>query len=859
MIFKRVHKFCIVYLSLAKQMLNRIVRPTNASFFYFVIPFSTGDFSWNQFFFIFIFLLIAIGIIIVHILLALKQKKVWHYYYTERREYLKRAELVRPSRLWMAKDKSGPFKEQAKQDWIERVLNLPEEYRKPLVRHLLNTYLLNSTNQFSVPYLMVCSLLFDKKYFSKRVGDFFALLGPEFPRVTNYIIKNSYKKIPLEYRWEDYCFTWKMRTLHFIRWYLKVFFYLWNFFIIGIIYKWLLLFYKYTKLVFGIIYYTLRAPWQKYVYRPYLKRHAIKFNNLWQPKYRQFEAHYIQPRIRQFIRWYAFKFRVNKKAFFLKVFYKTMRLLRPVFFVLTVLGLGYAFLYFSNNYASAERAVKEYIHWRSLDQPINDFRFFLITWAVAFPYISYRLIWYQSLWFSEPATGDMSDHRPYGTTAWEIYLETSYEDMLLYFLWWSQNFYFLYYWVTQVLFFRAYDYQFLQLDRVHGNWLFRNRCYDFYTYLFIGRSYLRESRLDILFPKRTLVVYNPIIKYRPFLFPEFSYPEEWTHERTRGIAYLSQGWLKDGIWRYWFRSLFTYPNHSVPQAVNGMGGPLRYEEFQFTTKMYRLYSWAWHNSAYNWWSRRKEWDCPLLLAKLGLGIDRDVVVDYTATWDKGMIWSSRFDGTEGFFDREQSIGSSLKAHSVFRRTCAKYNIPLDYTFWDDWGHIFKIVLLAQIKEAAVREISSETAASLATKGLPFGPGRELDREESIAYWKRQEETAKVFGYWKRQLPTRTELSGLTEFQHDESFSHKLFISSTFCPGKYNEDSDVALMAWMLGDLPKHHSNYNHFWQPCPDRWCNNGLDDYDPYLISPVTNFLDVETDALWLYSKNFPIETILP
>ena len=51
-----------------------------------------------------------------------------------------------------------------------------------------------------------------------------------------------------------------------------------------------------------------------------------------------------------------------------------------------------------------------------------------------FPYISYRLIWYQSLWFSEPATGDMSDHRPYGTTAWEIYLETSYEDMLLYFL-----------------------------------------------------------------------------------------------------------------------------------------------------------------------------------------------------------------------------------------------------------------------------------------------------------------------------------------------------------------------------------------------------------------------------------------
>ena len=37
---------------------------------------------------------------------------------------------------------------------------------------------------------------------------------------------------------------------------------------------------------------------------------------------------------------------------------------------------------------------------------------------------------------------------------------------------------------------------------------------------------------------------------------------------------------------------FFYPNHSEPQAITGMGGPLRYEEFQFTTKMYRLYSWA---------------------------------------------------------------------------------------------------------------------------------------------------------------------------------------------------------------------------------------------------------------------------
>ena len=50
-------------------------------------------------FLFFIFLLIAIGIIIVHIRLALNQKKVWHYYYTERREYLKKANLVRPSRI----------------------------------------------------------------------------------------------------------------------------------------------------------------------------------------------------------------------------------------------------------------------------------------------------------------------------------------------------------------------------------------------------------------------------------------------------------------------------------------------------------------------------------------------------------------------------------------------------------------------------------------------------------------------------------------------------------------------------------------------------------------------------------------
>ena len=63
-------------------------------------------------------------------------------------------------------------------------------------------------------------------------------------------------------------------------------------------------------------------------------------------------------------------------------------------------------------------------------------------------------------------------------------------------------FIFLYYWVTQVMFFRVYDYKFLELDRVHGNWLFRNRYYDFYTYLYIGRSYLRESRLDVLFPKK---------------------------------------------------------------------------------------------------------------------------------------------------------------------------------------------------------------------------------------------------------------------------------------------------------------------------------------------------------------------
>lgn len=91
------------------------------------------------------------------------------------------------------------------------------------------------------------------------------------------------------------------------------------------------------------------------------------------------------------------------------------------------------------------------------------------------------------------------------------------------------------------MFFRVYDYNFLKLERVHGNWLYRHRCFDFYEYLFIGRSYLRESRLDVLFPKRTFVVYNPLIKYRPFLFPEFSYPEEWTYERTRGVPFLGQG------------------------------------------------------------------------------------------------------------------------------------------------------------------------------------------------------------------------------------------------------------------------------------------------------------------------------
>ena len=45
MIFKRVHTFCRVYLSLAKQMLNKRVPSINPSLFYFVIPFSTGDFS----------------------------------------------------------------------------------------------------------------------------------------------------------------------------------------------------------------------------------------------------------------------------------------------------------------------------------------------------------------------------------------------------------------------------------------------------------------------------------------------------------------------------------------------------------------------------------------------------------------------------------------------------------------------------------------------------------------------------------------------------------------------------------------------------------------------------------------------
>ena len=219
---------------------------------------------------------------------------------------------------------------------------------------------------------------------------------------------------------------------------------------------------------------------------------------------------------------------------------------------------------------------------------------------------------------------------------------------------------------------------------------------------------------------------------------------------------------------------------------------------------------------------------------------------YATTWEQGWLWSSRYDGADAFLDRDQLIVRPLMAHSIFRRTCAEYNIPLDYTFWYDWSRIFKTVLLAQIKESAVRGIPFEIALSLVTNGLPLGPGRKLDRSENIAYW-------------KRQLPTRTETSGVIEFQHDESFSHKLFISSTFCSGKYNLDSNVALIAWMLGDFSKHRSNYNHFWQARPDIYCNNGLDDYEPYLISTEKRFLDVNSDALWLYSKNLPIETILP
>ena len=195
---------------------------------------------------------------------------------------------------------------------------------------------------------------------------------------------------------------------------------------------------------------------------------------------------------------------------------------------------------------------------------------------MAFPYISYRLIWYRRLWFSEPATGNMSDHRLYGTAAWEIYLETSYEDLLLYFLWWPQNFYFLSYWVTQVIFYRAYNYKFFKFERVYGNWLYRNQRYDFYEYLFIGRSYLRKSKLNVLFSERTLVIYNSIIKFSPFLFPEFSYPEEWTHERTWGVAYLGQGWFEGNYWKYWYRYLFSHPNYSVTKSVRGFGGPLRY-------------------------------------------------------------------------------------------------------------------------------------------------------------------------------------------------------------------------------------------------------------------------------------------
>lgn len=161
-----------------------------------------------------------------------------------------------------------------------------------------------------------CFFLWDGKFFVKKLGVLFLLVAPKVPWVAEDIAQQAINKIYLGYHWEDYCFKWKMRTLYFIRWYLKLFILFLKFFIVGIIYKWLPLFYTSTKQVFWTIHYKVRAPWQKYVWGLYLKRHARKFNNLWQPKYRKFESDYIQPRIWQFFRWYAFKFRVNKKAFF---------------------------------------------------------------------------------------------------------------------------------------------------------------------------------------------------------------------------------------------------------------------------------------------------------------------------------------------------------------------------------------------------------------------------------------------------------------------------------------------------------------------------------------------------------------
>jgi hypothetical protein len=340
---------------------------------------------------------------------------------------------------------------------------------------------------------------------------------------------------------------------------------------------------------------------------------------------------------------------------------------------------------------------KFYWEGKLREDPDNYFLKSQFNIGIIYPVISFHVLWYNGIYFGEIGMLRLDRPHYFDRTKFEKYWEAEFADIIWMAYFWGfhgfQMLYFAFYWIKiqnpkfgfhynkyirQSKPYTEHELATTAVQQVsrHGSWNFRKRGYDYLTW---NNWYHKVSKkYDEQFPTQALgsefILYEPFYDYTAFSFQNKNFRVE------EAIKRVHKGPLSDeSIAR--MRKNFSYERildvmtHEVHHQVLNMVF-LPYQNSLSNNP------WIMFGKDGFWKYKNKIWKARRL------GFER---------WNHRMAIEPHGGHMCKFINginqhdwyQDCSIMRTIESHSVFRRLCFDYNIPIDYTFWSPEHSLFK--------------------------------------------------------------------------------------------------------------------------------------------------------------------------